>query len=106
MIPKEIIELAIQGGWKPLVDEGYQIQLDGDGVGFWYPIALDPTFWQALGKSLGWAGFDAEKDNKMIFAAYEHYHWSAYTHRFYDLLLQKQDTAPFWEEILANVKKV
>jgi len=45
MIPKNIIELAIEGGWKA---KGI-LQIAN-----WEKIVLDKTFWQALGKNLSW----------------------------------------------------
>ena len=63
-IPKEIIEKAIECGWHK--DEQPNIEINNDGlwVNFWgggdtrtlheSDIILDPLFWQALGKALGW----------------------------------------------------
>lgn len=84
MIPKEAIKKAIEGGWK------YK---SGSG---WTVIALDPSFWQCLGKALGWA------DNKLPVLAHEPlgYTRQKYAHRFYDLILTGGDTDAFWKELL------
>lgn len=56
-----------------------------------YPaIALDPTFWQALGKALGW--------NERYMSGYP------VAHRFYDLILQGKPIDEFWAELLKDNK--
>lgn len=72
MIPKEIIELSIEGGWnpnaycdnidsQPIITDRTKLKPDVIKVAVdflaitwaWQQIALDPDFWQALGKALG-----------------------------------------------------
>lgn len=66
MIPKQAIKKAIEGGWEPseFRERAYwrtrrpirplnRHQLSASIT--LHEIALDPTFWQALGKALGWA---------------------------------------------------
>lgn len=101
-IPKRAIEKAIEGGWK----------------GDWYVwahapaiIALDPTFWQALCKALGWSLFVAYKNGQWINENEDNRalsdtpfrlpNWQWKAHGFYDLILQGQSTDTFWEELLA-----
>lgn len=51
MIPKTAIEKAIEGKWKPpssVSAEGLLRDFE------WQIFALDPLFFQALGKALGW----------------------------------------------------
>lgn len=112
MIPKQGIEKAIEGGWKG--DLRYKTQYpevkEGSGdVLIWYvdtvnhewtfdrlsfqEIALDSTFWQALGKALWW------KDDV---AMREFEDWRNHAHRFYDLVLTSGDVGKFWEDILSN----
>lgn len=99
-IPKEIIEKSIEGGWSgpskwvmdtPMIIEKLKVfgSMTHDEN---CTIALDPTFWQALGKALGW--------NSTDFGNYEAPDWLLYAHRFYDLILQGKDTTNFWKEIL------
>lgn len=98
-IPKEAIEKAITGGWTPEGMDGLNIQFRNKSINFYVSgfldvkgtfifthqeIALDPTFWQALGKALRW-------HPDFCFAA---------AHRFYDLILQSKDTDDFWQELL------
>jgi len=65
MIPKLAIEKAVKENWRPwdktVLVTGWEVSQYG--VEFksgnwqrvdWQTIALDPSFWQALGKSLGW----------------------------------------------------
>lgn len=117
MIPKEIIELAIKGGWdysckfawnednpeedRVLVDEAGTI--------------LDPTFWQALGKAKGWKSADigedicfmcgAAKDDK-VECEYSSKHRYAKDEslknacKFFALLLTSSPTKPFWDDIM------
>lgn len=98
-IPKEAIEKAIEGKWQPnyLFDmmpaTNYFALLEEDFA----RIALDPTFWQALGKALGWRTGMTFAD---IFDGRELSGWEYHAHRFYDLILQGKDTTDFWKEIL------
>lgn len=49
MIPKRAISKAIEGGWQ----NGPQRRAELDiGWSVYEKIALDPSFWQALGKAL------------------------------------------------------
>lgn len=60
-IPKQAIEKAIERGWKgrypslpwkPHPDGIQYLAQESIVVVEWYAIALDPSFWQALGKAL------------------------------------------------------
>lgn len=127
MIPKQAIEKAIEGGWKPKDFEGFNYSARKQEVIFWKVlprekalphlipqyerilgkpphmkwswqferIALDPLFWQALGKALGW------HDGYVEFAAMGFSNeWKLTAHRFYDLILTGGDTEAYWKEIL------
>lgn len=131
MIPKEIIEKAIEGGWKPLISEGgredkpiVHVSFGGDIgstlVELWTyykngggnltrrqieSIALDPSFWQSLGKGLGnkdemrcdspkcdtiqceYAGY---KDPRRMYE------------NFCSIIWDGGDTEKFWSDLLAN----
>lgn len=64
MIPKHIIEKAIEGGWREkmrkIVMEKSYCMLFAERLStyptmiYYAEFILDPLFWQALGKSLGW----------------------------------------------------
>lgn len=112
MIPKRIIEKAIEGGWQSKIfrhknfvaDTGsYDFQVVDTETGAvvlrlpYAEIALDPTFWQALGKSLGWKDWEG----KYSPAVNIQLAWQYEAHRFYDLILTGQSTEQFWEEILS-----
>lgn len=74
MIPKQAIEKAIEGGWK-----------NSENIyPHWSVIAFDKTFWQALGKALGWEELD----------------WIPYGQHFAKVILTGGDTEAFWKEIL------
>lgn len=107
MIPKEIIEKAIEGGWRPTylaLPHLHNIHCD-------YEIALDRTFWIALGKVLGWSfqcedcgakGSDLDefyctKCQKIVRLKGD---WFVFAHRFYDLILTGQNTDEFWQSLL------
>ena len=84
LIPQWAIEKAIKGGWNPCVfcpivaveidktptqkDFYWLRNKNGEGCGYrWHEIALDPDFWQCLGKAMGWdnihyVGCDSQKD--------------------------------------------
>lgn len=83
MIPKEIIELAITGGWDK--KDGYH-----DTEWCWEVVVLNTTFWQALGKSCGW-GHDDDGEAPV---------WYVKAMDFYDLILIGLPTDTFWQEII------
>lgn len=91
-IPKEILEKAIEGGWNSkgfnLNEWGGEIMHDASCI-----IALDPSFWSALGKAFGWEkGIDTYPYKNI--APFEK------AHKFYDLILTGGDTDSFWQEVL------
>lgn len=91
-IPKNVIEKAIGGGWNWF---GYYTHADNLAPlhkAEYAEIALDPTFWQALGKSLGWDNRGKHLDHVAF----------AYARKFYDLILQGKPTEEFWNLILTN----
>lgn len=90
-IPREAIEKAIEGGWNPSGSATISMQEAIERLRY-EEIALDPTFWQALGKSLGWAGGNETAE---MFAATQ-------LHKFVDLILQGKSTEAFWQELLAH----
>lgn len=102
-IPREAIEKAIEGGWRHeifIVDGEIRrdIKLSAAYVAeikAWRNTVLDSTFWQSLGKALGWEPKYNDGGN---------YYWGQYAHRFYDLILSNQDTQPFWDELLPHMK--
>lgn len=104
MIPKQAIEKAIEGGWKNSeyewatshVQDAVVVELAAR------LIALDRTFWQALGKALGWneangkvGAYHSFVDGKIV----DEY-WMLTAHRFYDLILTGGDTETYWDELL------
>lgn len=137
MIPKEAVEKSIEGGWKYKVPHGFSEQgfkrfigIGGDDVCFNYEhkpkikgwsgmshtkgfripmstIALDPLFWQALGKALGLRParfvYDAEgEETKEVDMDSRHFDetWVGKATEFYHLILTGGDTKKFWEELL------
>lgn len=113
-IPKKIIELAVAGGWQEkwgklewdVLGSNMEVRNRVQGelkttVIYWQEIVLDLSFWQALGKTLGWTKwgeFDEEyKKNSDP-------QWQYNAHRFYDLILTNGDTTAFWKDILTNLK--
>ena len=99
-IPKEAIEKAIEGGWKP---NAHNEGIDWRGViQPWQATACDPSFWQSLGKALGWTeridgGLKYENG---FYKKLPVEQW--YAHKFYDLILTGGDTEVFWKELLSS----
>ena len=111
MIPKQAVDKAIEGGWtlkagrldnhrpekENYLDEENQtfhhkgIQIDAR------LIVLDPSFWQALGKALGWKSNHSRYDKCPYCSEIP---WKEHAKAFFNLLLTNSDTTPFWEEIL------
>lgn len=111
------IELAIEkGGYldfngtvtlKALPTGLVNVKEDRAGVGGFHTTQniskekaiLDPLFWQALGKALGWErimGFD-EMFSPAQDEAFEWYHNAM---KYYHLLLTGENTEDFWKELL------
>jgi hypothetical protein len=117
MIPREAIEKAIEGGWKESMEVDKVVVTpppffgnpDFTQIGivvlhhadqYWIislaEVALDPAFWRALGKALGW-----EDDEQGVFrAAYSLYMWHFHARTFCDTILTGGDTKKFWDDIL------
>lgn len=87
-IPKEIIGKAIAGGWKDTF-------LKQMSVTSWQVAVLDPTFWQALGKALGWS---TEWKHLTPFG----YKYLDVAHEFLNHVLQGKPTDEFWQELLKD----
>lgn len=110
-IPKEAIEKAINGGWiatarKENNNADYICEhlLKNDDV-FWRCYVTDPSFWQSLGKALGWTEYgeyeiDRKSDYELGLTGYYGDEWALEAHRFYDLILTGGDTEKFWQELL------
>lgn len=131
-IPKSAIERAIEGGWHSEYPDCQIItcsdwyitvgsnQLNCKGTAS-SSVALDKTFWLALGKNLGWdiivpesscvvCGEPMPKGEEMF--KYHGYsqectkpplhskHWADEAKRFYDLILQGKPTTGFWTDVL------
>lgn len=108
-IPKEAIEKAIEGGWNPVGSNALSVYEAVDPLRP-QEIALDPTFWQALGKNLG---YDADstkiwnstwvrqsfKTEKQLVLSDD---WQNMALDFHDLILQEKDPTAFWDEILTK----
>lgn len=89
LVPNYILQGAIAGGYKEY--EGYEDTID------WQVIALDPDFWMALGKEVGWM-----KDDYYIAGIPQGRHYIREAHRFYDLILRKasqEQINNFWQNI-------
>lgn len=111
IIPKRAIELAIEGGWKSQcefvgIDRVFiKMRFKSDVAPqpivswMWERVALDPTFWVALGKALGWATKNTWTKPKLqqVLSVNE---WPIAAHRFYDLVLTNQSTEQFWKDML------
>jgi hypothetical protein len=102
MIPKTAYETAKKGGYE-LKEEPCRHKLmhdeNGCPFGFHYPewqvTALDPAFFQALGKALGWNKIGHEVPNLVG-------DWQWHAKHFYDLILTGGNTVKFWSELLGT----
>lgn len=101
-IQQEAVSAAIEGGWEPpfygfkwWMVGGMVLWNDGQESFHWQQIALDPSFWQALGKALGW-------NDDVAFETYTAPMWKMQAMRFIDLIITGGSTDQFWDELLAN----
>lgn len=108
---KEVINKAIEGGWKPFksfdllpTDKLEQIDFetmicwrDGKGHGsiHFNRVLLDPLFWQSLGKALGWQDEPYEYTNEHNIPA-----WHAKWLMFIDHLAEGKDAESYFNELL------
>lgn len=106
MIPKAAIEKAIEGGWNGYL--GYiassEESLDqwlkfGGAEQAWAFIALDPLFWEALGRAKGWKDETLADEELKVWLNPE---WYDKANMFYDLILTGQSTDRFWKELLSD----
>lgn len=114
IIPDEVVALAVRGGWfKNYLDpekllpctytfDGEYFVITGENSILirkcLAEIACDGTFFQALGRELGW-GEERPTDTLIHedrFLSEAEYH----AHRLYDLLLSGQDTTEYWNNLL------
>lgn len=128
-IPKQAIEKAVERGWKPKLDipeaEVTFVSVKGDISSFHYrhywedavkdegindfslhEIALDTTFWEALGKALNWNGQSWQmylrpvSGREAILLPFGIATHVAYGTLFAYLVFTGGDVDKFWEEIL------
>lgn len=90
MIPKQAALKAAEGGWRGFIIEPRE-RADTT-LSNWRDIALDPTFWQALGKALGWQGKHHPQTDMLVL--------QAQVHTLVDLILTEGDTEKFWSSLL------
>lgn len=99
-IPQEIIAKAIEVGWNnPSYIDGDSDETIELAMRYWQDTALDKDFWIALGKSLGWG----ERFRCPI--CVETWGMPEWKHRaikFFDLILQEQETDSFWQNLLGS----
>lgn len=57
-------------------------------------MALDPTFWQSLGKALGWTERSKQTDNLSF------YGWHGNALEFTNIILTGGDADQFWHVLL------
>lgn len=99
---EKAIKKAIEGGWHPkgLKIEGYPIswiiQATINRSKFWERYCLEPLFWQALGKAMGWENGEMVIHEKMV--AYQQ--WKIYWHCFIDALAEGKTPDEFFNELL------
>jgi hypothetical protein len=115
-IPNEIISKAMEGGWIPLKSilikyiDAFE-QIDYDTVVFYKGTSpdlgevlgrisiarsiLDYSFWQCLGKAMGWSGehYTLESGRK---------EWVYKWHRFIDHLAEGKDIESFFDGLITK----
>lgn len=94
---EEGIQKAVEGGFQgiksfneldPILCDVHITDKDNQAASFCrYGMFLDPSYWVALGKSLGWSGticVDWEGEANMLL-------WKYYWHRLIDLLATQRE---------------
>lgn len=88
MIPERAINKAIEGGWK--------LPTDADAAWWmrWEVIALDRSFWKALGRALGWG-------EASPIEAFPEAQWFSEATVFVQMVLEGSDMEKeFWSKII------
>ena len=115
---KQAIEKAIEGGYEPFktfkMEEARDVEFIGDDMSVYVPrftnvahasinrILLDPLFWQALGKAMGWEDGDSraywtrEDSHKVVLLD----RWQNEMHSFIDHLASNGNADDFFNELL------
>lgn len=109
---EKAIKLAIEGGWRPAEMKATQIfDVEGNWAGSHLvkntsesEMLLDPLFWQALGKSLGWVDSLEVIENQSTGEPEEiiSESWKIQWHDFIDYLADGGSPDKFFEELLTN----
>jgi hypothetical protein len=97
---RDAIEKAIEGGWKPINDtEKLKEYLEMDEAKS--HMLLDPSFWVALGKAMGWKEMkDYEMYRKIDPTTRPQ--WLIEQHRFIDALAEGKSPDDFFTSLLAK----
>jgi len=103
-ILRRITELALAGGWDSVASKGID-RLKA------YFFLIDPEFWKALGKSLGWNIQEKQYTDTSKSTSTSEYitdGWLFQQHALTDHLAEGGDVTSFFEELLARqvIKKV
>lgn len=129
-IPTEIIEKAIEGGWYRSFGKTPKLQMKDTYFQIWegrtvllrrsyHTLALDPTFWQALGHALNWGrhmnwcrweSSNCEYKATHFFCPHSEHEcnchssitWQIRAESFFHRLMVGMPTEAFWAEILTS----
>lgn len=100
---KQAITKAVEGGYELKEAKCHHVLMhDENGCPFgfhyepWHFYTSDPSFWQALGKELGWVDTDVRRIEGKIWR----FHW----HRFIDHLAEGKDAESFFATLLPQEK--
>lgn len=74
--------------------------MSGNARGEMKVLALTRTFWECLGKALGWPPHLNYKSHQKVLGTYGP-QWRVESHRLYDLILTGGDIEKFWEELVS-----
>ena len=96
---KQAIQKAIEGGWD--IKKSFNVPDNAiPSVEFavlaekmWQTVVCDPSFWQCLGKSLGWSIERLDATGKAVYAVSEWYD-------FIDHIADGKDVESFFKELL------
>ena len=94
---EEAIKKSISAGYKP--SEMY-LEVSAYGADYQFlAISTDPTFWQALGKSMGWKDYwyidDLGREREVVV-------WKDHQHRLIDHLAEGKDIDSFFKDLLSE----
>ncbi len=107
----QAIKKAVEGGWRPKHSARFMENVEGGEVNAIIQVAdhfaLDPSFWQALGRVEGWGDWTYEDYMKYpgAIGEYKYKTWHWHQHRLLDHINEGESIESYFKELLTPSNK-